>query len=35
VREEFMKKREERSKRRVWKFQEIVKRKGMNMSREL
>jgi hypothetical protein len=26
---------EERSKRRVWKSREIVKRKGINMSREL
>jgi hypothetical protein len=30
-----MKKREERRKRRVWNFREIVKRKGINMSREL
>jgi hypothetical protein len=30
-----MKKQEERSKRRVWNFREIVKRKCINMSREL
>jgi hypothetical protein len=29
-----MKKGEERSKRRVWKFSEIVKRKRINMERE-
>jgi hypothetical protein len=33
--EEFMTRPEERSKRRVWKSREIVKRKGINMSREL